>query len=161
MRHARMAAFAHAGSSRRVAADPCAAAARVIRDPPDAPQRFTCSIASGTCDEVWCWHGFRNPIRQARRRRALIEETGIESVAEVIVAYLAQHPAAADSPQGIAQWWLPAMGVDVPVATVCKALDLLERRGAVSRTTLPGGPAIYRATTARTGAAADPETNGG
>lgn len=74
------------------------------------------------------------------------EESGpaVQRAAQAIERYLAQHPAAADSEEGIAQWWLPAMGVDVPVQTVCKALELLVERGVVSRTLLPDR-AIYRA----------------
>lgn len=91
----------------------------------------------------------------------MTEDSGIERVAEVVEAYLAQHPAAADSAEGIAQWWLPGMGIDVPVETVGEALELLVRRGAVSRTAVSGGPAVYRAASARGGAAADRETHGG
>ncbi len=68
-----------------------------------------------------------------------------------IEAYLAAHPAAADSEQGIAQWWLPAMGVEVPFEQVCEALEELRQRGAISRTTLPGGRAIYRVGRGSTG----------
>ena len=50
---------------------------------------------------------------------------GTRRAAEAIEAYLAQHPAAADSEQGIAQWWLPAMGMEVPMEVVCEALDWL------------------------------------
>jgi len=89
----------------------------------------------------------------------LIDESGIERVAEVIQAYLAQHPAAADSAQGIAQWWLPGLGVDVPPEAVDRALELLVARGLVVRTDVTGGAAIYRA--ARGQAAQDAPTNGG
>ena len=74
-----------------------------------------------------------------------------ERVAGLIEGYLAQHPAAADSERGIAQWWLQSMGADVPVEVVREALDLLVQRGAVIRTTLPGGPAIYRKAVHRRG----------
>lgn len=77
-------------------------------------------------------------------------DAGMQRVAALIEAYLARHPAAADSEQGIAQWWMPAMGADVPVETVCAALEWLVRRGAVHRTLVPGGPAIYRAGAAKT-----------
>jgi hypothetical protein len=89
----------------------------------------------------------------------LIDESGIERVAEVIRGYLARHPAAADSAQGIAQWWLPALGIDVPVDTVERALERLVERGAVRRADVTGGAAIYRA--ARSQAAPDAPTNGG
>jgi LmbE family N-acetylglucosaminyl deacetylase len=70
-----------------------------------------------------------------RRRRA----------AEAIEAYLARHPLAADTEQGIAQWWLGPMGVNVPLADVQQALEALLRKGRVERVVLPDGSAIYRA----------------
>ncbi len=72
-------------------------------------------------------------------------EPAIERVVSAIEAYLAQHPAAADSEQGVAQWWLPAVGVDVPLQHVHRALDLLWKRGSLERTTLPDGGSVYRA----------------
>lgn len=65
-----------------------------------------------------------------------------------ILAYLARHPRAADSEEGIAQWWLPRVGVDVGLAHVQLALEVLVRCGAVQRFTLPDGRAIYRAPSA-------------
>ncbi len=70
-----------------------------------------------------------------RRRRA-------ESA---ILAHLARHPLAADTEQGIAQWWLGPMGVDVPLADVRQALEALLRDGRIERATLPDGRAIFRA----------------
>lgn len=72
-------------------------------------------------------------------------EPAIERVVSAIQVYLAQHPAAADSEQGVAQWWLPAVGVDVPVVHVHRALELLCKRGALARTFLPDGGTVYRA----------------
>jgi len=72
---------------------------------------------------------------EARRQRAI----------EAIEAYLARHPHAADTEQGIAQWWLPDMGVDVPVIDVHRALDVLVRQGRVLPSVLPDGSVIYRA----------------
>lgn len=68
-------------------------------------------------------------------------ERAIQRVAGLIEAYLTRHPAAADSERGIAQWWC----ADEPEEVVRLALDLLVTRGALARTWLPGGPAIYRA----------------
>lgn len=62
-----------------------------------------------------------------------------------IERYVAQHRAAADSPAGIAQWWLPAMDVDASMNEVTEALEILTQRGVLERTPLPGGQAIYRA----------------
>ena len=62
-----------------------------------------------------------------------------------IEGYLEQHPDAADSSQGIAQWWLPAYAAGVPVVTVEHALADLQQRGLVRRTQLPGGQVIWSA----------------
>ena len=72
---------------------------------------------------------------EARTQRAM----------EAIAAYLACCPMAADTEEGIAQWWLPGMGVDVPQADVHEALERLLRSGELATTVLPGGGVIYRA----------------
>jgi hypothetical protein len=64
---------------------------------------------------------------------------------QAIERYVAQHPAAADSAEGIAQWWLPAMGIDASMDEVTQALEILVDRGVLERAPLPGGQAIYRA----------------
>lgn len=72
-------------------------------------------------------------------------ERDIDRVADCIRGYLAQHPAAADSEEGIAQWWLPAMGMDVPVERVRSALERLVVQGVVACAELRDGRRIYRA----------------
>jgi Fe2+ or Zn2+ uptake regulation protein len=67
---------------------------------------------------------------------------------EAIVAYLGRWPQAADTEHGIAQWWLPEMGVDVPLANVRTALERLVQAKLVTRTSLPDGSEIYRAAAA-------------
>lgn len=71
-------------------------------------------------------------------------DSGIARAVAAIESYVAAHPAAADNAQGVAQWWLPEMGVDLPVEIVHRALDLLWRRGALERNVLPDGSAVYR-----------------
>ena len=75
---------------------------------------------------------------EARTQRAM----------QAITAYIARHPQAADSEQGIAQWWLPAMGVDVPPASVHEALDRLVIQQVLVRSMVADGSAIYRAAAA-------------
>jgi len=65
--------------------------------------------------------------------------------ADAIERYLALHPSAADSARGIAQWWLPSMGVDLPLAAVEAALEHLVRAGRLARECPAGGQPIYRA----------------
>lgn len=68
-----------------------------------------------------------------------------QPAAQAILAYLASHPRAADTEQGIAHWWLPQMGMDLPLDEVHQALDWLVQRGEIRRTVLADGSAIYRA----------------
>ena len=64
---------------------------------------------------------------------------------EAIEDYLLQHPDAADSEQGIAKWWVPAMGLDASEQEVADALESLRDLGLIERKHLPGGHVIYRA----------------
>ena len=77
-----------------------------------------------------------------------VSKRGVDEVARAIEAYLAGHPGAADNEHGIAAWWLPGLGLDVPVEQVREALDALVHRGVVTVVALPGG-SIYRAAGAR------------
>lgn len=72
-------------------------------------------------------------------------ESRTRRAAEAIEAYIARWPQAADTEEGIAQWWLPRMGVDLPLQDVHAALDRLVRQGVMTRTSLPEGSVIYRA----------------
>jgi len=76
------------------------------------------------------------PDNPARRR---------DRAANAVEQYLATHPAAADGVHGIAQWWLPAFGVDLPESVVAEALQDLLSRGRISCETPPGGDPIWRA----------------
>ena len=62
---------------------------------------------------------------------------------ETILAYLDEHPDAADTVDGIRQWWLLG-GADRSTADVQAALDLLVDRGLVARVEQPGIPPVYR-----------------
>ncbi|AKC86775.1 hypothetical protein [Pseudoxanthomonas suwonensis] len=82
----------------------------------------------------------------------MLDESGlaIERTVSAIEAYLARHPAAADSEQGVAQWWLPAQGLDPPIEHVHRALEILWQRGVIERTAMPDGGTVYRAARRRT-----------
>lgn len=64
---------------------------------------------------------------------------------ETILAYLDEHPDAADTVDGIRQWWLPG-GADQSTADVQAALDLLVGRGLIARVEQAGIPPVYRRT---------------
>jgi len=56
------------------------------------------------------------------------------AVADAIAAFLAGHPACADTVEGIEQWWLRPQGVMPPRELIERALTLLEKeRVVVSR----------------------------
>jgi hypothetical protein len=72
------------------------------------------------------------------------ERSSIERAIAAIERYVALHPSAADNAQGIAQWWLPEMGVDLPIELVHRALEQLWQCGVLERNVLPDGGAVYR-----------------
>jgi len=79
----------------------------------------------------------------------------VERIALQIERYAALHPTAADTPEGIARWWLAEAG-EFELKRVEAALDLLVLRGRLQRQPLPDGNALYRS--ARR-SPADPATN--
>jgi hypothetical protein len=72
-------------------------------------------------------------------------EPGWRQAEQVILDYLARHPFAADSEQGIAQWWLASAGVLVTADELQRALGALLQQGRIERVPLPDRGAIYRA----------------
>ena len=67
----------------------------------------------------------------------------VRVVADAIAHHLAARPEAADSPEGIQQWWLRPAGAEVPLEVVCEALGVLEGEGVVECRRL-GGREIWR-----------------
>ena len=53
-------------------------------------------------------------------------------VAEAILGYLRKHPEDQDTLAGIAEWWLPALGIKNRLAGVKEALDELVSEGLLS-----------------------------
>jgi len=66
-------------------------------------------------------------------------------VAAAIRDYLIAHPSAADSDQGIADWWLAGSGLQASLDDVRQALELLASRQIVEKQMLADGRLIYRA----------------
>lgn len=75
------------------------------------------------------------------------DEGKLDLLAREISRYLAGHPAAADSAEGIRRRWLLRQRFDEAAAQVQQALDRLEEAGQVRRQVLPEGTVIYRAVT--------------
>lgn len=64
-----------------------------------------------------------------------------------ILAYLCEHRDAGDKIEGISEWWLMEQRIKSEVATVEKALEILEEKGLVIKS--PTG--VYRINTAKIG----------
>jgi hypothetical protein len=62
---------------------------------------------------------------------------------EAIEAYLASHPLAADSAEGVARWWLAAHGVVASAEEVEAALATLVRQGRLRQVQLADGNTLY------------------
>jgi hypothetical protein len=70
-----------------------------------------------------------------------------ETVAEIrdsVLGYLADCPSAADSVDGIRNWWLFQQLARYSHELVQQALDDLEKAGRVERSTLRDGSVLYR-----------------
>ncbi len=72
------------------------------------------------------------------------DEQEIKRVAREIESYLQSHPAAADSLEGVAKWWLTLQRFNDALAIVQEALDYLISNGRVARAKNPDGTFIYR-----------------
>jgi len=66
----------------------------------------------------------------------------VDQVVLELERYLAMHPTATDSADGIAQRWLTGRKADS--RTIEAALDVLVKRGVLQRTAQPGGRSTYR-----------------
>ncbi|MBV2264865.1 MAG: hypothetical protein KUL79_15125 [Thauera sp.] len=75
-----------------------------------------------------------------------MEDRSLGEVMAAIEAYLACHPEAADSAEGIARWWLAARGIDTDADTVTQALQRLVEFGSVRVRRTPDGRRLYIAT---------------
>jgi hypothetical protein len=67
----------------------------------------------------------------------------VELIAAAVEEYLAAHPDGADNVDGIAGWWLPALGVVATIEDTEAALELLVQRGLVRRQCSADGCEIY------------------
>ena len=70
----------------------------------------------------------------------------ITEIQESVLGYLSEHPGAADSVDGIRNWWLYQRMARASVERVQRALDELEANGAIERATLHDGSVLYRRT---------------
>jgi hypothetical protein len=69
--------------------------------------------------------------------------TDVEAIALAIDRYLDEHPGAADTPAGIARWWLTGEVRLASIEQIEHALELLLNRGLLRRDLLPDGNCVY------------------
>jgi hypothetical protein len=79
------------------------------------------------------------------------DDQRLRSIADDVETYLARHPEAVDSVEGIVRWWLPRLRLEEAVADVERALDLLVERGVVIKRQLPDGRCVYGSSAERGG----------
>jgi hypothetical protein len=60
-----------------------------------------------------------------------------------VLAYLDGHPQAADTLQGIVNWWLPRQRYERERRRIEQALGALVLQGKLHRSPLPGGDVLY------------------
>lgn len=70
-------------------------------------------------------------------------DTDVNAVANEINEYLAEHPNAADSLEGIVTWWLGRQRYSKATDVVQKALELLVADGVVNKVIRKGNKPIY------------------
>jgi Fe2+ or Zn2+ uptake regulation protein len=70
-------------------------------------------------------------------------ERGEEDIRRAILEYLAEHPQAMDTLEGIAAWWLMRQQVRTEVSTLRKAVERLVAEGLLEEVD-PGQNAHYR-----------------
>ena len=69
----------------------------------------------------------------------------IDCLHDAILRYLQSNPNAADSLDGIMNWWLPKLGYEkVDSENVLQALELLIAKGVVRKVSLMDGTILYR-----------------
>jgi hypothetical protein len=68
----------------------------------------------------------------------------VEGITRELEQYVAMHPTAADTAEGIARWWLDR-AEQPSLSRVEVALTALVARGLLARASLPDGKSVYSA----------------
>ncbi len=69
----------------------------------------------------------------------------VSRLAREIECYLQAHPRAADSLEGVVEWWLPRGETKRETSTVQHAVEQLVGKGVVRKTVLLDGRTLYAA----------------
>jgi hypothetical protein len=82
---------------------------------------------------------------RSREIRAVDQElnSDIAALAQEIEAYLAAHPDAADTMDGIARWWLPRQRLEDAMHKIEQALAYLAAHGRIGTRRLGSGEQVF------------------
>jgi hypothetical protein len=89
--------------------------------------------------------GYELRLEQRRTVKEL-HSNRLSGIAKSILEYLKQHPASADTKEGIARWWVMEQHLQEQVLLVETELDYLVDKGLIDHSVL-AGRTIYRAKT--------------
>lgn len=70
------------------------------------------------------------------------DDDAVQTIAASLLDYVAVHPGAADSIEGIRSWWLPSH-IAARAVGVEAALERLVQAGELTRRQLPDGGVLY------------------
>jgi len=79
-----------------------------------------------------------------------INDSDIQQIADQIESYLNSHPNAADTIEGILQWWLPGKRIEASTLIVQQALNYLASKSAVKASVNLSGNKVYSSNRERT-----------
>ncbi|MGD9006406.1 MAG: hypothetical protein PVG41_00730 [Desulfobacteraceae bacterium] len=74
----------------------------------------------------------------------LMPDSDVHRLANTIRQYLSAHPDAADTLEGVVNWWLLRQRYERAVAMVSEALELLVQQGDLTKIKHQGSPTIYK-----------------
>lgn len=69
-----------------------------------------------------------------------------KALEQQILEYLAAHPQACDTLEGVAKWWVMSQQIAETILAVRRALDRLKQRGLVEEQRCADGQTLYRVT---------------
>ena len=71
-------------------------------------------------------------------------DANVRQLVDVIRQYLSKHPDAADTLEGVVNWWLLRQRYENAMAMVNQALELLVQQGDLTKIKHRGSPPIYK-----------------
>jgi hypothetical protein len=89
------------------------------------------------------WHTLCKHNKHVVTRKRPFVDAELEQIVAALLAYLSAHPSAADTAEGIAEWWLGGLEGSVTKVAVEQALQRLIDEGVVASKRIANGTVIY------------------